>query len=142
MIDAHQFSLTNDPDPRVREQAIILLQNITTTAQEIVFTVNGLGTERLIDIFIAAMSQNDSETVEHVSSLTFSTQTYTPLTRKFTEYTCIKQHHNRIPTRHFQNEQATPHIAQNEPFTFLRSSPTRFSQLHLRASRTVSFPTS
>ncbi|KIM31631.1 hypothetical protein M408DRAFT_14832 [Serendipita vermifera MAFF 305830] len=61
----HFEDLTNDPDWRVREQAITLLRNITVSAQEITFTVNGLGLERLNNILLAAMSRSDSETVEN-----------------------------------------------------------------------------
>jgi hypothetical protein len=66
---AQPCRLANDSDRRVREQATILFQNITTGSQEITFTLKGLGTERLVNMLQAAMSRNDPETVEHVSAI-------------------------------------------------------------------------
>lgn len=120
-------SLTNDTDWRVREQAISLLQNITTSAQEITFTVKGLGTERLVSILLAAMSRNDSETVEHVSS----TPTTPYLLMPPTEHSSTEQHHNRITSRSIGNEQSTTYSPQNEPFTLVCSSSPRLGELYM-----------
>lgn len=60
------FSLAEDADRRIREQAIVLLQNVTTTSQNTAFVVEGLGSERLMKILQKAMSNNDPKAVEHV----------------------------------------------------------------------------
>jgi hypothetical protein len=79
----------------VREQAIILFQNITTGSQEIAFTMKGLGTERLVNLLQTAMSRNDSETVEHVSALPLLTTRVSC----FTGHPRNEQHSNRIAAR-------------------------------------------
>ncbi|KAG8820859.1 hypothetical protein FRC17_010000 [Serendipita sp. 399] len=57
--------LTDDHDRRIREQSIILLQNITTTNQDLTHTVNALGRQKLVAILQQAMSNNDPKTVEN-----------------------------------------------------------------------------
>jgi hypothetical protein len=59
--------LAEDSDRQVREQAIILLQNTTIKDQDIAFTVDNLGAERLMRLLQQAMSSSDPGVVEHVS---------------------------------------------------------------------------
>jgi hypothetical protein len=62
--------LAEDSDRQVREQAIILLQNTTIKDQDIAFTVDNLGAERLMRLLQQAMSSSDPGVVEHVSLFT------------------------------------------------------------------------
>ena len=138
LIGVHKAgSLTNDTDWRVREQAINLLQNITTSAQEIAFTVKGLGTDRLVSILLVAMSRNDSETVEHVSSAPAAPYLLMPPP----EHSSIEQYHNRISARPLGHEQSPTHPPQNKPFTLVCGSSTRLSELYMRTPCALSFPT-
>jgi hypothetical protein len=78
------FSLAEDADRRIREQAIVLLQNVATTSQNIAFVIEGLGSERLGKILQKAMSNNDPKAVEHVRHRFFIIIT-------FTNSTCHRQ---------------------------------------------------
>ncbi|PVF98172.1 ARM repeat-containing protein [Serendipita vermifera] len=57
--------LAEDSDPQIREQAIILLQNITMRDQDIVLAVENLGNERLTKILQHALSSSDPKVTEH-----------------------------------------------------------------------------
>ncbi|KAG8811443.1 hypothetical protein FRC18_003508, partial [Serendipita sp. 400] len=61
----HFVHLTDDHDRRVREQSIIILQNITTTNKDLTHTVDALGNQKIVTILQQAMSNNDPRTVEN-----------------------------------------------------------------------------
>lgn len=65
--DISLCSLTQDSDSLVREQALVLLQNIAITDNEVDFIFDGLGTDQLAKILQQALSSNHPNSVEHVS---------------------------------------------------------------------------
>lgn len=61
----HLIKLSEDADRRVREQAVVVLQNTTTSDADIAYTVSMLGEQRLSKVLHQSLSNNDPKTVEH-----------------------------------------------------------------------------
>lgn len=85
------YRLSEDPDRRIREQTIVILQNITTTNQDIVFVVDNLGNDRLLVLLQKAMGSNDAKGVEQVR---YKGPVYPLKTAKsgIPGYSCLDEH--------------------------------------------------
>ena len=69
LLSHSEFRLTNDVEPRVREQGLSIVQNLTTTQTEIAYLITTLTAATITDTLHASMTSSDGDVVLRVRDL-------------------------------------------------------------------------